>query len=880
MFAALLAAMVAGTNYVVWRSAVVSDSAPSAISRLNGLTYAPYGRDEAPWVRQSFAPTAIDADLKQLATLTSELRTYSASQHPELPEIAARYGLRVTLGAWLGPDKGRNAREVRFAIQAAQEHANVVGLIVGNETILKKNLTLAELTYWLKHVRQRAKVAVSTAEPWHVWIKHPELADEVDFITVHLLPFWEGVAAEDAVDASLLALNKVRARFPNKRIVIGEIGYPSRGETFKQAQPSPAAQALFVRQFVRRAEQERLEYFLIEAFDQPWKVNEEGRAGPYWGVFDAARQAKFSLSGPIEHDPHWRPKAIASSLLSALFLTWFLTCLVDLRPMAKVGFALAVQAVTSLAVVAVTLPLLHYMSSTEWVVSALLLLTSSVMVAILIAHLFEFVEMFWDGSLTRQFASTPTTLGARQPFVSIHLACCNEAPDMVIATLKSLHALDYGCFEVLVVDNNTHAPDLWQPVRDFVAGLPSNFRFFHLSDWPGFKAGALNFALENTSAEAEIIGIVDADYVVRPEWLRASIAHFDQHDVGIVQAPQAHRGWQSHPLRRAMNWEYEGFFRIGMHHRNERNAIIQHGTMTLVRADALRQHGQWSQWCLCEDAELGLRLMQHQWQTVYVDAVMGAGLTPDGFGAFKKQRQRWAHGGMQILKAHWRALVGLTAASGNAGAIKSTISERLTLGQRYHFLAGWLPWLGDFLHLAFVLTAIGWTWAVLALPEHFALPFALFMMPLSMFCATKLLMGPLLYLRRVPCGPGAAAWAAVAGMALSHAIARGVTSGLFHSHGAFNVTAKGGQKHRIDTPTQSRWQRFRGALAPVREEALLLCALCTALIALGLADLPGQWEPFLWMGMLALQGLPYAAAMLCALVGEYADEDFQSMPTL
>src|SRR5690606_14668111 len=110
-------------------------------------------------------------------------------------------------------------------------------------------------------------------------------------------------------------------------------------------------------------------------------------------------------------------------------------------------------------------------------------------------------------------------------------------------------------------------------------------------------------------------------------------------------------------FRRMMNYEYDGFFRIGMHHRNERDAIIQHGTMTLVRARALREHGQWAEWTICEDAELGLRLMKGGWSTVYVDRVMGEGLTPDDFAAFRKQRRRWAQGAIQIVRGHWRTLV-------------------------------------------------------------------------------------------------------------------------------------------------------------------------------------------------------------------------------
>lgn len=852
--AILLAAAVALANYLFWSGMGSAQPAPDVQARVNGLTYAPFGRDDAPWVREVAAADLIAADLKQLAGVTGQIRTYSAAQFPELPAIAAQNGLRVTLGAWLNDDSENNEREISAALQAARTKKNITRLVIGNETLLKENLTPAALISYLKRVRQATRLPVSTAEPWHVWLKYPELANQVDFITVHLLPYWEGVGVETAVEESLQRLAWVRARHPGKEIVIGEVGYPSGGDSIKRAQPSPAAQAAFVRQFVARASKERLDYFLIEAFDQPWKLHEEGRAGAYWGLFDAARVPKFAFTGPIEPDPYWRVKAWGSSLAGFVFLTWFLSRLTTLRLLARVAFAATAQAVLALATVVVTLPLLHYMAAGDWVMLTLLVPTSAVMVAILLAHLFEFVELFWEGSLKRRFAPQGLDDGADQPFISIHLACCNEPPDMVIATLKSLLALDYKAFEVIVVDNNTADKTLWVPVRDFMASLPersaARFRFFHLPTWPGFKAGALNFALTHTDARAQVIGVVDADYVVKPEWLRSLVGYFDDQQVGIVQAPQAHRDWGATVFRKMMNWEYDGFFRIGMHHRNERDAIIQHGTMTLIRAAALRQHGQWSEWCLCEDAELGLRLMQQNLRTIYVDAVMGEGLTPDSFSAFKKQRGRWAQGGMQICKAHWRALLGLKTTPSDLGAQ----NHRLSLGQRYHFLAGWLPWMGDALHLIFVGAALLWTVGAIAMPQYFSLPVALFMLPLAMFCAVKLVLGPLLYWRRVPCSAGSIVGASVAGMALSHAIARGVLSGLLSNAGVFQITAKGG-----NTTQPSAW------VNAVREEMLLLTALLVAIAAVAVTRKTDHAESLIWMLMLALQALPYLAALACAL---------------
>ena len=171
----------------------------------------------------------------------------------------------------------------------------------------------------------------------------------------------------------------------------------------------------------------------------------------------------------------------------------------------------------------------------------------------------------------------------KQPFVSIHLACYNEPPEMVLLTLDSLAALDYENYEVLVIDNNTKDPASLETGRGTLRKTRRKFRFFHLEPWPGFKAGALNFGLKETDPRADIVAVVDADYEVRRRL--AGRAH---------RLLPSIRRWPSCSARRRIattsttlpphdHWEYDGFFRIGMHHRNERNAIIQHGTMTMVR---------------------------------------------------------------------------------------------------------------------------------------------------------------------------------------------------------------------------------------------------------------------------------------------------------
>jgi exo-beta-1,3-glucanase (GH17 family)/glycosyltransferase involved in cell wall biosynthesis len=763
LLAFAVAALVALTNALAWQWANPPLAAPDAPRRVAGLAYNAFGRWDSPIERRFPEDAQIEADLRKLAPLSDRLRTYSSAELPALPAIAETLGLQLTAGVWLDRRADNNEREIAAIANALLRRTNIERVIVGNEVLLRGELSVRELSGYLDKMQKLTRTPVSTAEPWHIWMKHPELAKHVDFITVHLLPYWEGVPAGEAVDYALMRLEEMRKRFPKKTIVVGEIGWPSAGEDVPPAaKASPADQALFMRQFLAKVQGRKLDYFVMEAVDQPWKAETEGKAGAYWGLLDASRLEKFELStGAVEADPLWRRKAAASTLLGFALSFAFCAAFPRMRLAGRLTFAAGAQALVALLVALAGLPFAYYLRPLDWALLALLTPVVAMLTATLLAQGFEFAELFWPGSLQRRFGRRPVADDASAPFVSVHLACCNEPPEMVIATIDSVRALDYPNFELIVVSNNTRDPSVWQPVEAHLQRVAdARVRFFHLETWPGYKAGALNFALQQTDARADVVGVVDADYLVEPDWLRALAGHFQADArVAVVQSPQAHRGWAGGAFTRMMNWEYDGFFRVGMHHRNERDAIIQHGTMTLVRADALREYGRWSEWCICEDSELGLRLMQRGLKTVYVDEVFGQGLVPDDFAAYKKQRRRWAEGAMQICRAHARALF-----RGDGS---------LTPAQRYHFVAGWLPWVGDALHLLFSFAAMAWTVAMLADPETFRTPLELLLVPLAVFFAMRLVAGPLLYAARVPCSGRDAIGAALAGMALSHAVARG-----------------------------------------------------------------------------------------------------------
>jgi cellulose synthase/poly-beta-1,6-N-acetylglucosamine synthase-like glycosyltransferase len=238
------------------------------------------------------------------------------------------------------------------------------------------------------------------------------------------------------------------------------------------------------------------------------------------------------------------------------------------------------------------------------------------------------------------------------PKVCLHVPTYAEPPDMVIETLNKLSKLDYPNYEVILIDNNTKDSKLWEPVQEHCNKLGERFRFIHVEGIAGAKAGALNIALKKTAPDVEIIGVVDADYYVEPDFLSALIPFFKDSNMGFVQTPHDYREWENSRYLRMCYWEYQLFFRTTMVSLNERDAALTVGTMCLIRRKALEKAGGWAEWCVTEDSELSIRIHALGYTSVYTTESYGRGLIPETFSGYKKQRFRWSAGPVQELKHH------------------------------------------------------------------------------------------------------------------------------------------------------------------------------------------------------------------------------------
>ncbi|NNJ17158.1 glycosyltransferase [Pseudomonas putida CSV86] len=816
-------------------------SAPNWPEQISGFSYSPFRLGESP--QKGLYPTEAEMreDLEQMSKLTDSIRIYTVEgTQAEIPRLAEEFGLRVTLGVWISPDQERNEREIQKAIELANTTRSVVRVMVGNEALFREEITPEELIKYLDRVRAAVKVPVTTSEQWHIWKEHPELAKHVDLIAAHILPYWEFIPMKDAGQFVLDRARDLKHLFPRKPLLLSEVGWPSNGRMRGGADATQADQAIYLRTLVNKLNRQGYNYFVIEAYDQPWKASDEGSVGAYWGVFNAARQQKFNFEGPVVAIPQWRVLAVGSVVLALLSLTLLL---ID-------GSALRQRGRTFLTFIAFlcgsVLVWIGYDYSQQYstwfslTVGFLLALGALGVFIVLLTEAHELAEAVWTHKRRREFLPVHAD-EAYRPKVSVHVPCYNEPPEMVKQTLNALAALDYPDYEVLIIDNNTKDPAVWEPIKAHCELLGERFKFFHVSPLAGFKGGALNYLIPHTAPDAEVIAVIDSDYCVDRNWLKHMVPHFADPKIAVVQSPQDYRDQNESTFKKLCYSEYKGFFHIGMVTRNDRDAIIQHGTMTMTRRSVLEELG-WADWCICEDAELGLRVFEKGYSAAYAHNSYGKGLMPDTFIDFKKQRFRWAYGAIQIIKRH-------------AAALLRGKDTELTRGQRYHFLAGWLPWIADGMNIFFTIGALLWSAAMIIVPQRVDPPLLIFAIPplaLFVFKVGKIVF---LYRRAVGVNLKDAFAAALAGLALSHTIAKAVLYGFFTSSIPFFRTPKNADSHGLLV-----------ALSEAREELFIMLLLWGAAAGIYLVQgLPSNDMRF-WVAMLLVQSLPYVAALVMAML--------------
>jgi exo-beta-1,3-glucanase (GH17 family)/cellulose synthase/poly-beta-1,6-N-acetylglucosamine synthase-like glycosyltransferase len=830
---------VTAVHAALWGAFRDKQQAPDFTGILPSVSYAPFEGTGHPDVDNIPNADKIRADMKKLAPLTRAIRLYSSTGGVELvPPIAAEFGLKVMVGAWIDKNADRNAREIESAINLAKHNSNVIGIVVGNETVYRGEQKVDDLIELIKKVKKSVNVPVTTGEIWNIWRDNPQLASSVDFIAAHVLPYWENFSASQAVDQAVYIYQLLRDKFPGKRIMIAEFGWPSAGYNLRNADPGPFEQAVVLRNFVVRAEAIGMEYNIVEAIDQPWKFF-EGGVGPYWGILNADREPKFSWTGPVVNQNYWKLATIA--LLVGILLSLPIVRLERPAVLQLLLLSAAANGVGAWVATVFAYWTDHYFvfGSAFALTLGLILLVPLVLIAM--ARIEEIAAIAFGRNPRRLLVKPPPAAAGDGPFpkVSIHVPAYFEPPDMLKQTLDAVARLDYPNFECVVIINNTPDPEFWQPIQDHCRALGERFKFINAEKVEGFKAGALRIAMARTAADAEIIGIIDADYVVEPDWLKDLVPVFADPHVGLVQAPQDHRDGDRSLMHYIMNGEYAGFFDIGMVQRNEANAIIVHGTMCLIRRAAMDMAGGWAGDTICEDTDLGLAIIEHGWLTHYTNNRYGHGLLPDTFEAFKKQRHRWAYGGFQIVKKHWRRFL--------PGA------SRLSPDQRREFALGWLNWLGAE-SLGVLVAILNLIWVPIVAFADIAIPDKILTLPIIAAFVVSLVHFVVAYRLRVPVKTGQMLGAMIAAMSVQWTVSRAVANGLITEHLPFARTSKGGLS-RMSIEFQAFWEAVIGVLL-----------LVGAVVLVVMNSSKQVHEIYVFAAVLVLESLPFLSAVAIAIL--------------
>ncbi|MGH6776938.1 MAG: glycosyl hydrolase family 17 protein [Bradyrhizobium sp.] len=333
------------------------------------VSYAPFRGAQTPLSPTTYIPAQqIEQDLRQLAKITDCVRTYSVENGlDQVPGLAKKVGLKVIQGIWLGSNRLKNLNQIATAVRLTKLYPHVItALVVGNEVLLRGEMTEADLAATIRSVKAQVNVPVTYADVWEYWLRNRELYDAVDFITIHILPYWEDhpVPARYAAEHVNAIRQRVAAAFPGKEILIGETGWPSEGRMREGALPSRTNQARVVSEILSLAKTEHFRVNLIEAYDQPWKRQLEGTVGGYWGLFNSDHILKYPAGQPVSNFPLWKWQMVAGMALCILVFgaAWLTLRRRPWMPRRISWIAVAISATTAGVLLGVAVGKMYYES--------------------------------------------------------------------------------------------------------------------------------------------------------------------------------------------------------------------------------------------------------------------------------------------------------------------------------------------------------------------------------------------------------------------------------------------------------------------------------------------------------------------------------------
>jgi exo-beta-1,3-glucanase (GH17 family)/cellulose synthase/poly-beta-1,6-N-acetylglucosamine synthase-like glycosyltransferase len=607
----------------------------------------------------------IKESLTKVKQVSNCVRVYSVSSGLEfVPEIAQSLNMDVIVGVWLSQNKQKNEIEINNLISILKNQSNIKMIVVGNETLLMNQLSAEELISYIKLVRQKVdalpglkKIPITTTETMIEWVTHPELADHVDFVGLHSLAFWQGVASSTPYDA--MSEMYLLESYVGKPVVLLEVGWPTNGPNINDAKTGILEQSEYLNFIHSVLSKEGIFYNVIEGLDVSDKARTgEGLIGMHWGILDGQGEFKqiFSFKFLI---------LFISLYLFLISIVFFYTRAILFN---KKYFSLStIFSIVSMATItACTVVVFHQLYVYSFIFYQL------VFVLLVIYGFFEisikFLQWIYSRDLKKDLISNIENRGSLQELkarfgkVAILIAAKDESRFQSIETIKSCLNQTYNDMEVVYFDNNSKDRSNFDYVSNYFKNIDkSKLKLICESKVDGFKAGALNLALKKISPESKYVAVLDSDYVAYDTWIEMSLRYVKP-DTGFVQFPQSYDLDRSNQfgdfsslnsniskiISKSTTIEQDFVFNVIYPFRAFLGNIIQNGTLVFIPIKYLNKG--WPTYSICEDAALGSEIVYQGGKSVYVPLVQGKGMAPNNFKSLKKQRFRWVFGSIQILK--------------------------------------------------------------------------------------------------------------------------------------------------------------------------------------------------------------------------------------
>ncbi|MGB5259237.1 MAG: glycosyl hydrolase family 17 protein [Gammaproteobacteria bacterium] len=260
--------------------------------KIHGISFSPYVEGQGPGT--VIGEAQIRERLKFIVPCVNWVRSFSSTEGNELiPGIAAEHGLKTMVGVWLDSDRENNEMELANAIEVARAgHAGI--LAVGNEVLLRGDLSEAELIDYINRAKQAAPdVDVGYVDAYFEFVDHPRVTEACDVILANCYPFWESCPAEYSLLYMKDMYHRAVQAANGKQVIISETGWPNVGTPEGGAVPSFENAIRYFINTYQWAAEEGIEIFYFSSFDETWKVDREGDVGAYWGLWDKDGNLKY-----------------------------------------------------------------------------------------------------------------------------------------------------------------------------------------------------------------------------------------------------------------------------------------------------------------------------------------------------------------------------------------------------------------------------------------------------------------------------------------------------------------------------------------------------------------------------------------------------------